>query len=489
MAKKIAQQKQPAPDKQKGHQHPALNHPLFQQFVFKDQSVFPDSIKVIDVQKIKDEIESKNKKIINKISFDVKYFLFAIVQIIFVNLLIFKQNYEYINFDLVIFSALMLGRTIYLKIIAHNSYLGIQVRNNQANRHVMLNMIMLVLMIIQIIVVWRLFIGNNFHNFICLFYPIMFELLLFGIQTKYALIDQPNQSDCASNQRYSSSIHEFQHLVKAIVFQSFELAYFTGFITVKFIPQDLVIYFDSFSVYIFTLFLWINSVTILFSHYLQMRCIELQFNAQLLGKWTSIKKVSSLPATQSNNISQESSSIDDLKKTSTISKGERQSAESSKANLLTHTIQLNTNDLTSNPSNTTANAQGNNQISSIITTVDQLNLPSWNQVQSYHKDQVISYKKKAYQAVSDIGNFSKPDDLFSLAIYETFNQPSRTFIGIHSIYGMGVLLYTLFALAQRIQLYLYLGQLVASYLMMLNSFKFSKNVTRKYAFINQLSAV
>ena len=64
MAKKTAQQKQTPTDKSKNS---ALNHPLFQQCIFKDQNVFPDAIKVIDVKKIKEEIENKNKKILTKI--------------------------------------------------------------------------------------------------------------------------------------------------------------------------------------------------------------------------------------------------------------------------------------------------------------------------------------------------------------------------------------------------------------------------------------
>ena len=66
---------------------------------------------------------------------------------------------------------------------------------------------------------------------------------------------------------------------------------------------------------------------------------------------------------------------------------------------------------------------------------------------SYYKDQVITYKKKFYQAASELGgNFSKPDDLISWAIYEMFHAPSRTFVLIHSVYGLSVLLYTFHAI-------------------------------------------
>ena len=81
-------------------------------------------------------------------------------------------------------------------------------------------------------------------------------------------------------------------MLKAVMFQSFEIAYYTGFITVKFIPQDLLIYFDPFTLQAFTLFLWVNAVTILATQYIQMRYIEMQFNAQLLGKWSYVNTAS-----------------------------------------------------------------------------------------------------------------------------------------------------------------------------------------------------
>ena len=73
-----------------------------------------------------------------------------------------------------------------------------------------------------------------------------------------------------------------------MLFQSFEVAYFTGFVPVKFIPSDLMIYFDTTAVAVVSVFLWVNALTILASHHLQQRSTEMQFNAQCLGKWVNI---------------------------------------------------------------------------------------------------------------------------------------------------------------------------------------------------------
>lgn len=92
-----------------------------------------------------------------------------------------------------------------------------------------------------------------------------------------------------SQQRYSSAQNEFIHLGKTILFQSFEVAYFTGFIPMKFIPGDLMINFDNIALTVFTLFLWVNAITIQSSHYLQVRAVEMQLNAQSLGRWEIVK--------------------------------------------------------------------------------------------------------------------------------------------------------------------------------------------------------
>lgn len=69
----------------------------------------------------------------------------------------------------------MFGRTIYLKFITQSSYLGIAYEQKRNNKTVFLNFTMVVLMLLQIFVAWRLFFSNTLHNFICLFYPYVFE--------------------------------------------------------------------------------------------------------------------------------------------------------------------------------------------------------------------------------------------------------------------------------------------------------------------------
>jgi hypothetical protein len=56
---------------------------------------------------------------------------------------------------------------------------------------------------------------------------------------------------------------------------------------------------------------------------------------------------------------------------------------------------------------------------------------------------------------------------------------------IHAIYGVAVLFYTFYALYQRNQIYIFLGQLVSSLALMHQSFKYAKENARKYPFINQ----
>ncbi len=75
--------------------------------------------------------------------------------------------------------------------------------------------------------------------------------------------------------RYSSPQSEFLYLIKSSLFASFELAFYVGFIPVKFIPGDLIIYFDTASIMVFTGFLWVTSLIIMGCHWLEVRATEM----------------------------------------------------------------------------------------------------------------------------------------------------------------------------------------------------------------------
>lgn len=59
----------------------------------------------------------------------------------------------------------------------------------------------------------------------------------------------------------------------------------------------------------------------------------------------------------------------------------------------------------------------------------------------------MEYKQRYYEARSDFGNMSKPDDLCSRAIFEIFNHPSRAFAFIHVIFGISLLVFTFYAIS------------------------------------------
>lgn len=109
----------------------------------------------------------------------------------------------------------------------------------------------------------------------------------------------------------------------------------------------------------------------------------------------------------------------------------------------------------------------------------------WAQNNAYSRGQIVEYNSRMYQALSEFGNLSKPDDLCSRLLYEIFNFPSRTFMIIHVLYGLQVLFYTFYALYQKRGLLIFLGQIAASFVMMWGSFQFAKGSNvRNYAFTN-----
>jgi hypothetical protein len=68
--------------------------------------------------------------------------------------------------------------------------------------------------------------------------------------------------------RYASAKDELSHLIKQILFNSFEVSYMTGFLPVKFIKLDYNLYFDGRLCFICTAFCLVMLMIIHSAYYL-----------------------------------------------------------------------------------------------------------------------------------------------------------------------------------------------------------------------------
>lgn len=90
--KKTIQQKAPMPDRVRS----ALPTPQYLQPLihfpkgFPLYSVLPEKSKQLDFNKVKHQIESKNRSFSSLIRFDLQFFLFSVFHLVLVNLLIFR---------------------------------------------------------------------------------------------------------------------------------------------------------------------------------------------------------------------------------------------------------------------------------------------------------------------------------------------------------------------------------------------------------------
>ena len=91
-------------------------------------------------------------------------------------------------------------------------------------------------------------------------------------------------------QRYSSAKDELTHLLVTIVFNSFEIVYFTGFLPVKFIKPDTYLFFDAQLVLLITITCLLMTMILMCAHYLHKRAVEMQFNAKMCGSWEKVPK-------------------------------------------------------------------------------------------------------------------------------------------------------------------------------------------------------
>ena len=73
-----------------------------------------------------------------------------------------------------------------------------------------------------------------------------------------------------------------------IVFNAFEIVYYTGFLPVKFIRPETYLYFDAHLVLVMTLTCLFMTLTLMCAHYLHKRAVEMQFNAKMCGSWEKV---------------------------------------------------------------------------------------------------------------------------------------------------------------------------------------------------------
>lgn len=84
----------------------------------------------------------------------------------------------------------------------------------------------------------------------------------------------------------------------------------------------------------------------------------------------------------------------------------------------------------------------------------------------------MEYRKNFYKGVSKYGNSCRPDDLTSSAIYDIFIEPSKAFMYLHLFFGFNLILFVIYALTQKSQLYLFVIDLLLVLGMMKSSFDY-----------------
>lgn len=86
--------------------------------------------------------------------------------------------------------------------------------------------------------------------------------------------------------------------MKTVLFNSFNITYFTGFLPIKFIGSDSNLYFESTLLTISTLVTLCVLLIVHSAYYLRRRAVEMQFNAKMSGKWIQVPKPSSTSTQQ-----------------------------------------------------------------------------------------------------------------------------------------------------------------------------------------------
>jgi len=121
-------------------------------------------------------------------------FIFALLQLALSNYLIFKGIPKYMDFDLIVFSTIILGRRLTLKI--YQNFHCMYHRLSLLQIAIMKTMPLVFFVVLNYVAV-RIFLYNSKVNFVCLLHPIFYYTMLFGVNPSFTSMSssgsQPNE--------------------------------------------------------------------------------------------------------------------------------------------------------------------------------------------------------------------------------------------------------------------------------------------------------
>lgn len=140
------------------------------------------------------------------------------------------------------------------------------------------------LVINSLLFLWKLLNSYNLYSFLSLFYMFFLQIPIFWFDR---------------DKRYEHPVKELTRGIKSIIicylfsieiiYISVEICYYAIFIPVLF-SMKFSTYLNLSSIFIYTIFTWINIFFILFAYNYYKRSAELHFQTKFLGYWKKIKK-------------------------------------------------------------------------------------------------------------------------------------------------------------------------------------------------------
>lgn len=138
-------------------------------------------------------------------------------------------------------------------------------------------------MLNSLMFLWSLLNSYNLYSFLSLFYMFFLQIPIFWLE---------------KDKRYKNPIKEMTRGFKSIIniitrieiiYLSVEICYYAIFIPVLF-SMKFSTYLNLSSIFIYTIFTWINVFFILFAYHYYKKSAEMHFQTKFLGSWKKIKK-------------------------------------------------------------------------------------------------------------------------------------------------------------------------------------------------------
>lgn len=201
------------------------------------------------------------------LAFELLFYLYLVAHLFLQNYNVYKANTCNYNVSLLLLTMMTLCKRIMLKYLSSTGGVALQVSKGA---HTVLTLLLIAAVTANsVFFIVQLFLGHPLVNFLCLFYPSLLSVFIFGV---------------SGGQERTGNGRAVMRRIFKLLYSAIEYAYYVGVLPLRFLQHDYL-YYDLGRCVLLVAFVFINSLVMLLAHMLHTSFVDLYLQAQTLGRW------------------------------------------------------------------------------------------------------------------------------------------------------------------------------------------------------------